>query len=69
MYGVAGDDIEKTIKLLRQAGVKHVFAPPQLPTITRLKREGFQVFLTLNAFGGAAAWKQYPDAVPVTACR
>ena len=67
MYGVPGEDIEKTIKLLRQGRVTHVFATPHLPTITRLKREGFQVFLTLNAFGGAAAWKQFPDAVPVTA--
>jgi hypothetical protein len=67
MYGVPGDDIEKTIKLLRQGRVTHVFAPPYLPTITRLKKEGFQVFLTLNAFGGTAAWKQHPDAVPVTA--
>ena len=67
MYGVAGDNIETTIKLLRQARVTQVFAPPQLPIITRLKREGFQVYLTLSAFAGTAAWKQYPDAVPVTA--
>lgn len=67
MYGVAGDDIETTINLLRQGRVTHVFAPPHLATITRLKKEGFQVFLTLNAFGGTAAWKRFQDAVPVTA--
>lgn len=67
MYGVSGADLNRTIAMLRPAGVTHVFAPPDQAIITRLKREGFRVFLTLNVFGGTAAWERFPDAVPITA--
>ncbi len=67
MYGIPADDIEKTVQHLLDAHVQTVFVPPHQQTISRLSKAGFQVYLTLNVFGGVGAWKKYPDSVPVTA--
>ncbi|MCX5871360.1 MAG: hypothetical protein NTY00_12200 [Deltaproteobacteria bacterium] len=67
MYGVPADDIENTMQHLLDAHVRTVFVPPHQQTISRLSKAGFQVYLTLNVFGGTEAWKKYPDSIPITA--
>lgn len=67
MYGVSSVDQEKTVQQLQDARVTAVFVPPDQQVIAQYKKAGFQVYLTLNIFGGTEAWKKYPDSVPVTA--
>ncbi|MFH2123690.1 MAG: hypothetical protein ABIJ50_09455 [Pseudomonadota bacterium] len=67
MYGVSSADPEKDVQRLQAAHVTAVFVPPDLHTIQYFKKAGFQVYLTLNVFGGSGAWKKYPDSVPITA--
>lgn len=52
---------------LEKAGVNAVFVPPEDETIKWFKERGFQVYVSVNAFGGKGAWKTYPDSRPVTA--
>ncbi len=67
MYGIPPADHPKSIRQLKDAHLTSVFAPPHQPTIGELKNAGFQVYLTLNVFGGTEAWGRYPDSVPITA--
>ncbi|MBA3005582.1 MAG: hypothetical protein KJ900_01170 [Proteobacteria bacterium] len=67
MYGVSSGDHGKDVQQLQAAHVTAVFVPPDLQTIQYFKNAGFQVYLTLNVFGGSEAWKKYPDSVPLTA--
>lgn len=52
---------------LNQSRVKAVFVSPDRKTIQYFSNHHFNVFLTLNVFGGRQPWKEYPDSVPVTA--
>lgn len=52
---------------LREAEVNAVFVPADAETISWFKRQGFRVYLSVNAFGGKGAWKKYPDSRPVKA--
>ena len=67
MYGVSPGDIENSAQHLLDAHVTAVFVPPLQQTIAQLSKAGFQVYLTLNVFGGSESWKKYPDSVPITA--
>jgi len=65
---VAGMPAAKRADLLEALrGVDTVFTPAEAETISFFKSRGFRVFLTANAFGGTAAWKEFPDARPVLA--
>ncbi|MEA2038878.1 MAG: hypothetical protein U9N82_03490 [Thermodesulfobacteriota bacterium] len=50
---------------LEKAGVNAVFVPPEEETVRWFKNRGFQVYVSVNAFGGKGAWKKYPDSRPV----
>lgn len=67
VYGVSAENLTATLPLIKEAHITSVFAPAHQPSIERLKQEGLQVFLTLNAFGGREGWKKFPDSVPVAA--
>ncbi|MHB8772560.1 MAG: glycoside hydrolase family 10 protein [Syntrophales bacterium] len=65
---VAGLSGEKHAELLKKLkGTTAVFVPPDRETIRFFNLRGFKVYLTLDAFGGTAAWRQYPDSRPVLA--
>ena len=67
---VAGMPAERRTELLEGLrGVDAVFTPADGETIRFFKARGFRVFLTANAFGGTAAWREFPDARPVLADR
>jgi hypothetical protein len=71
VFGVpslAGLSGEKRAELLKGVqGANVLFVPPDEETIRVFKRRGFRVYLTANAFGGTAAWREFPDARPVLA--
>ena len=47
------------------AGVNAVFVPADKETVAWFKAYGFQVYVSVNAFGGKGAWQKYADARPV----
>ena len=50
---------------LEKAGVNAVFVPADNETVKWFKNRGFQVYVSVNAFGGKGGWKKYPDSRPV----
>ncbi len=70
MYGVptgTGDGSGILAAQFKEANVSAVFVPPDRDTIRFFREQDFEVFLTLNVFGGRQAWKMFPDSIPVTA--
>ena len=70
MYGVPTGGFDRNAALASQLvenNVSAVFVPPDKGTIKFFKNQGFEVFLTLNVFGGKQPWKDFPDSVPVIA--
>ncbi len=61
IYGVK----KYTAELFSPHEIGVVFLPPQRELIHSYVDSGHRVFLTLNAFGGRRAWKEYPDSVPI----
>lgn len=62
IYGVSGNPPE-----LNNYAITRVWGPAKQEWITSQVEQGREVFLTLNAFGGSAAWQQFPDSRPVLA--
>ena len=52
---------------MEKTGVNAVFVPPEDESIKWFKERGFQVYVSVNAFGGKGAWKTYPDSRPIKA--
>ncbi len=70
MYGVPAGGHDKNSALatkLKENNVSAVFVPPDKNTIKFFKEQGFEVFLTLNVFGGKQPWKEFPASIPVIA--
>jgi hypothetical protein len=42
-----------------------VFVPANKDTTRFFKKNGFNVFIAVNVFGGTSSWNKYPDARPV----
>lgn len=70
IYGVPGS-IDTAAKsragTFRDSGATAVFTRPDSQTIHYFAREQFNVYLSLNVFGGTQPWKNGPDAIPVRA--
>jgi len=67
MYGIPSikkSDPSTYLDKLKKAGVNAVFVPADKDTIRFFKERGFNVFISVNVFGGKSAWKKYPDARP-----
>ncbi len=70
IYGVPAvgrADPKTYVSRLKEAGVNTVFVPAEKETIRWFKTRGFQVYVSVNAFGGKGAWKRYPDSRPIKA--
>ncbi len=70
MYGIPTGGSDRNGDLasqLAENNVSAVFVPPDMNTINFFKEQGFEVFLTLNVFGGRQPWKEFPDSVPIVA--
>lgn len=70
MYGVsppAGVDLNSYASQLKAAGLKAVFVPADKAVVAAFKKRGFEVYVSVNAFGGSEAWERYPDSMPVQA--
>ena len=52
---------------LEKVGVNAVFVPADKETVAWFKDRGFQVFVSVNAFGGEGSWKSFPDSRPIKA--
>ena len=52
---------------MEKAGVNAVFVPADKETVAWFKERGFQVFVSVNAFGGEGSWKSFPDSRPIKA--
>ena len=52
---------------LKDAGINGVFVPPEKETVRWFKENGYQVYVSVNAFGGKSTWKDHPDSRPVKA--
>jgi len=50
---------------MQKAGVNAVFIKPDGDTIKWFNARGFQVYVSIDAYGGRGAWKRYPDSRPV----
>jgi hypothetical protein len=50
-----------------RGGINGVFVPAEKNTVAWFKNKGYEVFVSVNAFGGKSAWKRYPDSRPVKA--
>ena len=69
IYGVPSTTTQvgsTIIDQLKKHAVTAVFAQPDEHQLKQLKNSGFQVFLTLNAFGGKQAWTLFADSIPVS---
>ena len=70
MYGLPSIGIvnpDTYVSQLRNAGINGVFVPPEKETVKWFKENGYQVYVSVNAFGGKSAWKDHPDSRPVKA--
>ncbi len=70
IYGVpsiAERDPSSYVGDMEKAGVNAVFVKPDRDTVKWFKDRGFQVFVSIDAYGGSRAWKQFPDSRPVLA--
>jgi hypothetical protein len=52
---------------LREAGINGVFLPPDEASVRWFKSRGYRIYVSVNAFGGKRAWKEFPDSRPVKA--
>jgi hypothetical protein len=72
VYGVPGVGkgelaAAEAAQRLSSAGVDRVFVPADAASIRFYKEKGFAVYVSVNVFGGKAAWDAFDDARPVKA--
>ena len=70
IYGVPSIAVRNPLSYvedMEKAGVNAVFVKPDPDTVKWFKNRGVRVFISIDAYGGSKAWKEFPNSRPVLA--